>query len=315
MKKALLIAGGGTLGSYTKDELLRLGHKVEVICLEDYISNNENLKYYKNNASLEYLTEFLKDKFYDGIVNFIHYTDTEEYKKVHTLLCKKTEQLVFLSSYRVYADLQSPLTENAPQLYDVIKDKTFLDTEDYSVPKSKNEHYIKEESNTSNWTIVRPVISFSKRRLDIVTTSGREVLEKTRKNEEILLPKDAKNLTAGLDWAGNSGKLIAHLLFNQNALKESFTVSTAQNLTWGEIADIYTELIGARFKWVSTEEYLNNNLWIKENPWILKYDRLFDRKIDNTKILKATNLTKSNFTPIKDGIKTELENIEKEERR
>lgn len=33
MKRVLLIAGGGTLGTYTAEELLRLGHMVDVICL------------------------------------------------------------------------------------------------------------------------------------------------------------------------------------------------------------------------------------------------------------------------------------------
>ena len=33
MKTVLLIAGGGTLGTYTGLELLRLGCKVDIICL------------------------------------------------------------------------------------------------------------------------------------------------------------------------------------------------------------------------------------------------------------------------------------------
>lgn len=73
MKKVLLIAGGGTLGGYTAKELLNKGCAVDVICLEDYTSNNPKLRYYKATADLNYLTEFLKDKYYDGIVNFIHY--------------------------------------------------------------------------------------------------------------------------------------------------------------------------------------------------------------------------------------------------
>jgi len=77
MKKVLLIGGGGTLGTYTADELLRLGHKVDIICLEDKTSDNENLVFYKGKASLEYLDEFLKNKNYDGIVNFIHYPNVE----------------------------------------------------------------------------------------------------------------------------------------------------------------------------------------------------------------------------------------------
>ena len=73
MKKVLLIAGGGTLGTYTAQELLRLGHAVDVVCLEDKASDNENLKFYKSNATLDYLKELFATNRYDGIVNFIHY--------------------------------------------------------------------------------------------------------------------------------------------------------------------------------------------------------------------------------------------------
>ena len=44
--KALLIAGGGTLGTYVSEELLRLGHKVDVICLEDKVSFNDDLRFF-----------------------------------------------------------------------------------------------------------------------------------------------------------------------------------------------------------------------------------------------------------------------------
>lgn len=304
MSKILLIAGGGTLGRYTAKELLALGNEVDTICLEDYISDNPNMRYFKGFATFEYLSEHLKDNRYDGIVNFIHYTDTEEYKRVHKLLTDNAKHLIFLSSYRVYADLQHPVTENAPQLFDVIEDDDFLENEDYAVPKSKNEHFIREESGTKNWTIVRPVISFSDRRLDIVTVSGHEVIERSAKKEKILLPIESKNLTAGLDWAGNSGKLIARLVLNKKAYGEAFTISSAQNFTWGEIAEFYSEITGAEFEWVDINKYSPQCI-----PWILKYDRLFDRKIDNTKVMEVTGLTKNDFVSVKDGIKIEVENI------
>lgn len=309
MKKVLLIAGGGTLGSYTAAELLRLGFHVDIICLEDNVSHNERLCYYKANADFEFLKDFLKSKSYDGIANFIHYEDVNTYKPVHKLLSENTGHLIFLSSYRVYADLEHPITENAPQLIDVVHDREFLEAETYAVPKSKAELFLRNESETKNWTIVRPVISFSDRRLDIVTVSGRKVIECTKEGKTISLPKEAKTLTAGLDWAGNSGKLIANLLFKEKALGEAFTVSTAQNLTWGEVADIYTELLGARFEWVSTESFIKENPYLQSSPWILKYDRLFNREIDNTKILNATGLKKEDFVSIRNGIKIELDKV------
>lgn len=305
MKKVLLIAGGGTLGTYTAKELLNKGCAVDVICLEDYTSNNPKLRYHKAKADLNYLTEFLKDKYYDGIVNFIHYYVPEMYKPVHKLLTSKTDQLIFLSSYRVYAESKQPLTEEAPFLADVVEDEEFLKSEDYAVPKAICEKFLREESGTENWTVVRPVISFSDKRFDLVTVSGHEIIDAARSGKTVILPEAAKNLTAGLDWAGNSGKLIANLLFKKECLGEAYTVSSGQNLTWGEVADIYTRLTGVNFRWTDTEEYVSTG----HGGNGLFYDRLYDRAVDNTKILKATGFKKEDFTSIEDGIKIELNNI------
>ena len=54
-KRVLLIAGGGTLGTYVTQELLSKGAYVDVICLEDKTSDNENLRFFKESATLEYL--------------------------------------------------------------------------------------------------------------------------------------------------------------------------------------------------------------------------------------------------------------------
>jgi nucleoside-diphosphate-sugar epimerase len=305
MKKVLLIAGGGTLGTYTAKELLNKGCAVDVICLEDYTSNNPKLCYHKAKADLNYLTEFLKDKYYDGIVNFIHYYVPEMYKPVHKLLTSKTDQLIFLSSYRVYAESKQPLTEESPFLADVVEDEEFLKSEDYAVPKAICEKFLREESGTKNWTVVRPVISFSDKRFDLVTVSGHEIIDAARSGKTVILPEAAKNLTAGLDWAGNSGKLIANLLFKKECLGEAYTVSSGQNLTWGEVADIYTRLTGVNFRWTDTEEYVSTG----HGGNGLFYDRLYDRAVDNTKILKTTGLKKEDFTSIEEGIEIELNNI------
>ena len=309
-KKVLLIGGGGTLGTYTARELLKQGHSVDIICLEDKTSDEENLKFYKGRANFDYLSEFLKDKIYDGIVNFIHYPDIAVYPPVHSLLTVHTKHLIVLSSYRVYADKLHPITEQAPMLLDVSTDKEFVETEKYAISKAKLEKYLNSECKDQNWTIVRPVISFSKLRFDLVTYYGHDLLRKIENGEIIPLPIEAKELTAGLDWAGNSGKLIANLLFKEETFGEAYTVSSAQNLTWGEVAELYTELLGAKFSWVSLDEF--RNATNDYNLYALLYDRLFDRNIDNRKILKATGLTSNDFISVKDGLKIEISLLNKE---
>ncbi len=302
MKRVLLIAGGGTLGEYTAEELLRLGHSVDIICLEDKVSDNKKLRYFKANATVEYLKELFSENRYDGIVNFIHYNNYEDYIPYHELLSQNTDHLIFLSSYRVYADLEHPITENAPQLIDVIKDdQAFSDGDKYGLSKSKAERFLADNPYPKNWTVVRPVISFSDRRLDIILTSGNTVVDAAKNGETVKLPVEAKNLTAGLDWAGNSGKLIANLLFKKECIGEAYTISSAQNLKWCDVADIYTELLGVRFEWAPADfpEYL----------WHWKYDRAYDRAIDNSKVLAATGLKPSDFKSVREGICIELKKL------
>ena len=64
-KRILLIAGGGTLGTYTGEELLRLGATVEVICPEEKVSTNERLIFHRAFATDEVLTKlFAKNRYY-----------------------------------------------------------------------------------------------------------------------------------------------------------------------------------------------------------------------------------------------------------
>lgn len=302
-KRVLLIAGGGTLGRYTAKELLRLGHAVDIICLEDYTSNNPDLRYFKEAVSLEFLKELFAENKYDGVVNFIHYPEVADYAPYHELLAENCDHLIFLSSYRTYADLEHPITETSPKLIDVVDDPNLHQNEKYAMSKSRCERYLHAFPGRKNWTVVRPVISFSDRRLDILTHSGHDVLEK----EVLYMPLVTKNLHAGLDWAGNSGKLIANLLFKPGTIGEAYTITTGQNLTWGQVAEEYTAVTGVKFEWVSMEEFLRENPRVTRDPFYLKYDRLYDRETDPSKVFAATGLGPDDFTTIREGIEIEVE--------
>ena len=308
-KRVLLIAGGGTLGTYVSEELLRLGAFVEVICPEEKTSNNERLLFHQSLATEELLRDLFSKKHYDGIVNFIHYSKVEDYKKIHPLLISNTDHLIFLSSYRVYADEQHPITEDAPRLADVLTDREFFENEDYALPKARCEDYLRRECAGEPWTIVRPVISFSDKRLDLLLYSGRDVLNYASQDKEMLMPNFVKNYSAGIDWAGNSGKLIANLLFKSDAIGEAFTVYSGHGLTWAEVAEKYSKLTGVKIRWCSEEEYVSNTPKIIRNPWMWKYDRRFNRDIDCSKILSVTGLSKEDFASVEEGIRRELEKI------
>ncbi len=309
-KRVLLIAGGGTLGTHVANELLSQGATVEIICPEEKHSDCERRIFHRNYASEKLLKELFAKKHYDGIVNFIHYENPEDYKAIHPLLIENTDHLIFLSSYRVYADVQHPITEAAPRLTEVVKDEDFLRNEKYAVPKARCEDYLRNERKGDPFTIVRPVISFSERRFDLLMYSGDRILQAARTGEVLLMPETVKDFTAGLDWAGNSGRLIANLLFKKEALGETFTIYSGHGLTWGEIASLYERITGVKFRWCPEREYLDSgaaDLFCAAREWQWIYDRKYNRDIDASRVLKVTGLSAKDLTAIEDGIRYELQ--------
>ena len=112
-----------------------------------------------------------------------------------------------------------------------------------------------------------------------------------------------------MTWAGDVAKMIAALMFNDRAYREIFTVSTSEHHTWGEIAEYYHELIGLKYDWVSNEDYvaaIGSGIIAYRQ---LCYDRLFDRIIDNSKILDVAGMKQEELMPLKEGLRYEISKL------
>src|SRR5690606_29311751 len=121
-----------------------------------------NLRYLVGDGhDAEAISAILTQNRYDAVVDFMDYT-TAEFKERYGLLLDNTDQYIFLSSYRVYADSEV-LNEKSPRLLDVSSDDDFLATDDYALRKARQEDML-VGSGKSNWTIVRPGITYSKQK-------------------------------------------------------------------------------------------------------------------------------------------------------
>ena len=300
-KRALLIAGGGTLGSYAAWELLRKGWAVDVILLEKRVSLSPSLRYITARVDDGLLRKLFRENRYDTVIDFIHYPDPAAYRQRADLLLANTDQLIFLSSYRVYANEETPVKESSPLLLDVVTDRDFLENETYAVPKTKNERYLRS-TGKNNYTIVRPLISFSHYRLDLICTGAPLLLRRQADGKPVLLPAEARYLTAGVGWAGNIGKMFAGLAGNEKALGGTFTLGTDENPTWDEVAGYYREIMGIDTVWVDTDVYRKT----LTDRFYLTYDRLYDRRIDNSRIREVTGLSREDFTGVREGILREV---------
>ena len=307
-KKVLLIGGGGTIGTYIAKELLNMGHSVDIMCLEDYESDNERLRYIKTNVTLEYLRGFLEDKHYDAIANLLHYNVPEDYIAAHAIIAPKTDHEIFFSSIRALGDAQHPITETAPTILDLYEsgkftDEAFVKKDRYSMSKARCERYLKQVSSYKNWTIVRPMINTSDKRLDIVQYTFDEPIQYAKEGKTMYIAEHVRNKIAGLEWAGNTGKMIANLMFKEECMGKTYMLTTGHRMTWEYVSSIYTKLLGLKVEWLPREEYLEK-FGLFRFP--LEYDRAYDRDADPAAILEATGLKPEEFTPFEEGVKSEL---------
>lgn len=309
MKKILVMGGTGVMGAHLVPELINLGYKVDVVSLEDKESANPNLRYFKCDIKdINNLNELLKND-YNSIVDFMIY-GTEEFAAKSDLFLNNTDQYIYLSSYRVYADAKGPIVETSPRLLDVSTDAHYLASDDYSLHKARGEDRLKASGKT-NWTIVRPTITYSNQRIQLTCLEGNTIINRSRLGKPVVVSKDAMTAQTTMTWGGDVAKMISRLVLNKSALGEAYTTATAEHHSWEEIAEYYKELIGLKYVAVSTDEFLSIQ---SDEPydnyrWKVIYDRVYDRIIDNTKILNAAGMKQSELMPLYNGLKSELANL------
>lgn len=308
MKKVLLLGGTGAMGVYLTPYLLEMGYEVDVVSLDDMLSANSHLRYFRMDAMDDGALENLLKNDYNAIVDFLIYRNPEVTFKgrVHTLL-SHTDHYLYLSSYRIYANEDQVITEQSPRLLDVSTDKEFLENrrEEYSLYKAMGEDILRN-SGFTNWTILRPAITYSKFRFQLTTLEANTLIYRMKTGKTVVLPECAMQVQGTMSWAGDVSRMIARLVLNKDAYGEAFTVATAEHHSWEDIAHIYQEIGGLKYITVDTDTYLQI-LSLNSNAarWQLIYDRCFHRVIDNSKILSVTGMKQSELSSLKDGLSRE----------
>ena len=308
-KKVLVLGSTGAMGQYLVPYLAEMGYYVTAVSLEDEMPYNDHVTCVKGNAMDKgFLTSLLEEKF-DGIVDFMIYSK-RNFPQYYQLFLDNTDHYIFLSSCRVYANEETPIKETTVRLLDVSTDEKFVGSNDYSIHKAKAENILML-SDYKNWTIVRPATTFSKMRYQLVTLEAVNNVGRAMKGKKVVLPAQAKNIPATLCWAGDVSKMIAKLLFNEDAKKETFNVCSSEYRTWSEIAEYYHDIAGLEAVWVDKEDYLkildpNMSLSCR---WQLEYARMFNRITDNSKVLRYTGMKQEELTPLYDALKMMIEAV------
>lgn len=298
MAKVLLLGGTGAIGAHLQRAALGRGHEVHVTSRKPRESADSRLVFHEGDAlDVGYFAGLASEHSFDAIVDFMVYRTAEFAQRVGDLLAA-CRHYVYLSSYRVFADTAGALiTEDSPKLLDSCGDADYLATDEYALAKARQEAILQSEGR-GNWTIVRPSISYAANRVQLGCLEARAILPRAQSGLPVIIPSEMMDCQTTMTWAGDVGRIIAALLAKDGAMGEDYNVLTGESRSWREIADIYRASIGLQVEEVSLGEYLSLGV----NPYQLAYDRMFDRRCDNSKILAMLDPPERSLTAPETGL-------------
>lgn len=299
--RVLLLGGTGAMGSHLVRVLASAGMDVTVTTRRDY-PDAGLVHYVKGDAhDMAFLRPLLAGQF-DAIVDFMVY-DTEEFRLRYREMLAATRQYVFLSSARVYAGSYESITEDTPRLLEVCEDEEYLKTDEYALSKARQEDLLRESGST-NWTIVRPYITFSEIRLQLGVLEKEQWLWRALHGRTIVFSKDIAGHYTTLTYGLNVAQGIAALVGQSSACGKAFHITGTEAFLWSEILEIYVEVLaettGRRPKILLLDRAVN--LRYPRAQYQVRYDRLYDRRFDNSGIGRYTDV--SLFLPVREGLKS-----------
>ncbi len=301
--KFLLLGGTGAMGVHLANILIAQGHDVSITTRKKDRVSKDHLRYIKGNArDNEFLINMFTSNDYDVCVDFMSYT-TDEFRQRVELLLSSVGQYVYLSSSRVYSNVDEIITERTPRLLDVSNDKDFLSTDEYSLTKARQEDLL-INSKYSNWTIIRPYITYSEDRFQLGVMEKEQWLYRAVKGRTIVFSDDITKHYTTMTYGKDVANGIASICGKKNTMGEIFNITSQETIKWEDILNIYTETLSNYYKITIPVRLCPFSMYLKypSIQYQVKYDRYFDRKFDNSKINQYIDT--SRFVLVKDGLRS-----------
>lgn len=253
---------------------------------------NCNISYVKGNALDDvFLTSLLKKHNWDVIVDFMNYK-TCIFKKRFDSLLENTDQYIFISSSRVYADGGvDALTEESPRLLNKVSSIDYLQSDEYALAKARQEDLL-FESPFNNWTVIRPYITFDNQRLQLAIFEKEQWLHRILNHKTLILPDSILRNQTTLTYSHDVALPIYIMIRDAIGLGEVYHICSSQDLSWMQIYDIYMSAIYQCLSFRPKTLFLDDTYLNKICPsaYQLKYDRKFHRRFNSAKIINATGV-------------------------
>lgn len=303
--RALLLGGTGAMGVYLQDELASGGWDV-VVTSRSSRRARPGVTFLEGSAKDPAFLRSLAEDRYDAVVDFMTW-EPATFEEMLPVLLGLSDQYVFLSSYRVFADAPI-ITEASPRLLNACPDRRYARSGEYAIAKAREEDLLRAVDAPS-WTIVRPAITYSKGRFQLGTLEAGEWLWRALRGLPVPMAREVLDRECTLSWGSDVAHMIAGLLGNPAAFGEDFNVSTSKHQPWAEVLGVYGSMLDFEVREVPLEAYERYCCWgdraLGYCPQ-LRYDRLVDRVLDNSKVLAATGMGESELSGVDVGLTREF---------
>lgn len=292
MKKILVFGGTGAMGVYLVDILSKTGfYEIDVTSRSCRESLTPHVTFIKGNARDNDFMTTLLSKGYNIIIDFMNYNLDEFAERCNTLL-SSCEQYVWFSSSRVYANSDQPLTEDSPRLLETSEDKDFLATNRYALRKARQEDLI-TQTGQSNYTIIRPYITYSNERLQLGIYEKEQWLYRLLKGRNLVINKDIIDKQTTLTYGYDVSLAISKLIDNEKAFGKIVQIASGENMTWKEILKLYLDILKSKRN-LTPKIYLSNKMKaideLYEGGYNTIYDRVYNRHFNSELIGRLTSI-------------------------
>lgn len=279
--KILIFGGTGAMGVSVVELLEKSGHTVYITSRIQRQSTGGRHYILGNAHNNEFVKELFVNNSFDVLIDFMVY-NTKEFKERVDLLLSNVKQYIFFSSSRVYADSSSPIKNASNRLLDVCYDKEYLKTDEYALTKARQENLL-QNSGRSNWTIIRPYITYNFNRLQLGVYEKEHWLYRALRGKPVVFSKDIADKYTTLTYGGDVAIGICRCIGNEKALGKALHITCSTERKWLDIWKIYSEAIAVELGDKPQIIMLDNFDSISNlmrNKYQVKYDRLFDRRFN-----------------------------------
>ena len=282
--KILVLGGTGAMGVHLINFLSENNDVQVTVTSRKVRMDYKNIHYVVGNArDKAFMDGLLKNSHFDVIVDFMNY-NYEEFLEYHRNLLEATDHYIFLSSSRVYANYEGEITESCPRLLETSNDEAFLATNRYALRKAREEDMLRA-SGMSNYSIIRPYVTYSNRRLQLGIYEKEEWLYRILNDKPLIISEGILNKKTTLTY----GKDVAYGIYQivlGKPLSDAVHITTRENMTWLAILKMYANIIKEQVGKniiLYTSHDIKSIEMLFEGGYNTIYDRQWNRRFDNAK--------------------------------